>query len=187
MTDVKENAVFIFNDKIVNATLTPRSFKVTDDESHDESVKVVTHNGLFGAFVRSSRKKSSEVQETFVENSDAMCSTQEGAKESPDELNFTFSVDLELDDGSLARINLAQGPSGSHNYWWMGAESLNDSSILVIGDNSFKVSGVSEECYDKIRTKVDNLQHEEFLNLFDRDAFERLFKPANVFELKDNK
>lgn len=124
MVKIRENTVILLSDSIVDAEYVKGSLVATKGQPTKEPITVNVHDGVVTILVHSGRKKSKAVAQEFVFKSRGeMVATQGGESGHPDELNFTFSIDLKFKDGRKIRAQLGQGSRMLvRNNWWFGTK-----------------------------------------------------------------
>lgn len=180
MATIRENAVVILSDAIKSATYVEGSLVATKGQPTREPVTINIHDGVLTALVHSGRKKSKPVAEVFVNRSKKMMTTQGGSAGRPDELNFTFSIDLEFANGKVSRLNLGQGNRmGVRNNWWAGT----DGSLAGYKIESSTWKGALIDVDAILKGRVPP-KFQGLVDTLNKTILKDLFQEVNVFKVE---
>lgn len=178
MVKIRENTVILLSDEIKEAAYVKGSLLATKGQPTKEPVTVNTHDGVVTILVHSGRKKSKAVAQEFISKAGAQSvATQGGESGRPDELNFTFALDLVFKDGRKARVQLGQGNRMLvRNNWWFGTKDKIDAEPSSLKDENIDVG---EFINGFVPPKYSGLV--ETLN---ETILKDLVKEVNVFKIK---
>lgn len=179
MVTIRENALVILSDVIKSASYVGGSLVVTNGQPSEEPVTIDVHDGVMTILVRSGRKKSRPVAEEFINRSKKMLTTQGGSAGRPEELNFTFSVDVEFANQKVSRINFGQGSRmGVRNNWWAGYDGKLSGYKIEASSWKGAMIDVDEVLKGKVPDKLQGV-----VDTLNKTVLKDLFQEVNVFKV----
>lgn len=178
MATIRENTVILLADGVSSAEYVDGTLTATNGQPTKEPPVINVHDGVVTILVHSGRKKSKQVAEVFNKHNNNAIATQGGESGRPDELNFTFAINLKFADGSGQQIWLGQGNRlGVRNNWWISNRSIGNRTVepSSLNGEGVDISGLLQ---GRVPPKFAGL-----VNTLNKTLIKDLTKDVNVFKI----